>query len=113
MSATLSSVPTRMQPMDNAAFARAARFLNYASVAKWLSIVCGVAGAILFVALLLVVARFADLMVNRGDIPALHALPAREHAEFLERLALPENAPDRKTRIDEIRDGLKVLGLDE
>ena len=56
--------------MDNAAFTRAKRFLNYVPIAKWLSILCGVATAILFVGLLLVLALFADLMVNHGKIPA-------------------------------------------
>src|ERR1700730_8101037 len=56
--------------MDNAAFTRAKRFLNYVPIAKWLSILCGVATAILFVGLLLVLALFADLMVNHGKIAA-------------------------------------------
>jgi ATP-binding cassette subfamily B protein len=93
--------------MDSAPFSRAARFLNYASPAKWLSIVCGVATALLFVALLLVLALFADLMVHRGDIPALHALPGREPDDFLEYASL-FGTRDADRAVD-----LKAVGVDD
>src|ERR1700730_2737706 len=99
--------------MDNAAFTRAKRFLNYVPVAKWLSILCGVATAILYVGLLLVLALYADLLVNRGEIPAMHNLPAREYEQFLEKISLPQDEASRKTRIDEYQQSLKKLGLEE
>jgi ATP-binding cassette subfamily B protein len=99
--------------MDNAAFARALRFLHYVPVAKWLCIACGAATAVLYVGLLLVLALFADLVVNRGEIPAAHNLPLREHDQFLERITLSPDAAVRKTQIERYQQGLKELGLEE
>jgi ATP-binding cassette subfamily B protein len=98
--------------MDNAAFSRAVRFLNYVPVAKWLSIVCGVATAVLFVALLLVLALFADLMVTRGEVLALHNLALREKNQFLESISPAADAAARKTQIEGYQRQLAELGLD-
>jgi ATP-binding cassette, subfamily B, bacterial len=57
--------------MDNAAFTRATRFLNYSPVAKWLALLCGIASAALYVGLLLVLFFFADLLVERHDSPSV------------------------------------------
>lgn len=92
--------------MDNAAFTRAASFLNYLPIAKWLSIVCGVATAILYVGLLVVLALFVDLLVNRGEIPAVHNLPMREYNAFLATLAQP--LEDKA-----LQQELKDLGLED
>src|SRR5438270_630496 len=99
--------------MDNAAFTRAARFLNYVPVAKWLSMLCGVATAVLYVGLLLVLALFADLMVNRGAIPALHNLPARIKSSFNQAITLPSDEKLRQARLVEWERELKDLGLEE
>ena len=99
--------------MDNAAFTRAARFLNYVPLAKWLAILSGVATAILFVILLLILALFADLMVNRGEIPALHNLPVREHDHFIEKITLVSEETARKNQITGLQQGLKEIGLDD
>jgi ATP-binding cassette, subfamily B, bacterial len=57
--------------MDNAAFTRATRFLDYSPVAKWLALLCGIASAALYVGLLLVLFFFADLLVERRDAPSV------------------------------------------
>ncbi len=62
---------TRTLLMDNAAFTRATRFLNYSPVAKWLALLCGIASAALYVGLLLVLFFFADLLVERRDVPSV------------------------------------------
>ncbi|MFN4258111.1 MAG: ABC transporter ATP-binding protein [Gemmataceae bacterium] len=52
--------------MERAAFARARRYLNYKPVAKWLALGSAVLTGVLYVALLMVLGLFADLMVHRG-----------------------------------------------
>src|SRR5262249_50050175 len=69
--------------MENVAFNRAARFLNYLPTAKWLSILCGVTTAVLFVGLLLVLALYADLMVGQGAVPARLLEPTPERSPFV------------------------------
>lgn len=69
--------------MEHEAFARAWRFLGYKPGAKWLALISAVATGLLYVALLVVLGLFADLMVTRGRIPAFNELPVREQQEFL------------------------------
>ncbi len=70
--------------MDNrAAFARARRFLNYNLVAKWSALVAAVGSGVLFVALLIVLGLFSDLMVNRGRVPGWRDLTSYRQEEFL------------------------------
>ncbi len=99
--------------MDNTAFARALSFLNYLPFAKWLSMLCGVATAFLYVGLLLVLSLYADLMVNRGEIPAFHNLPMREKEQFLNRIKVPADEESRKALVERYETGLKELGLGE
>lgn len=94
-------------------FARALRFLNYFPFSKWLALFAGVGTGILFVALLLVLALFTDLIVNRGEIPCLHNLPIRERNAWRESAAFPEDAEANKARIDHILQGLKELGVED
>jgi ATP-binding cassette subfamily B protein len=71
--------------MDNrAAFARARRFLNYHLVAKWSALTAAVGTGVLYVGLLIVLGLFADLMVNRGRVPAYRDLAASRQEEFRE-----------------------------
>jgi ATP-binding cassette subfamily B protein len=95
------------------AFARARRFLDYHPVAKWSSLVAAVATGVFFVLLLLILALFADLMVNRGEIPAYVNLAARPKHRFQESLQLPQEAETRKQRFGEIRERLKAIGVDD
>ncbi len=69
--------------MEREAFARARRFLNYSPGAKWSAMVAGVGTGILYVALLVVLGLFADLMVSRGKIPAFTDLSVPVQNDFL------------------------------
>ena len=68
--------------MERTAFARARRYLGYSPLAKWAALVAAVGTGILFVALLLVLGLFADLMVERGEIPAYANLGGSRRADF-------------------------------
>src|SRR5262249_40374264 len=101
-------------PMEAAAFARAQSFLNYSPIAKWSAIASGVATVVFYVVLLVVLALFADLMVNRGEIPCFDSLPKREwHAYVEDSLPLPSDATDRTNRISDIRNRLGEIGVSD
>ena len=70
--------------MEREAFARARRFLNYSAVAKWLALTTAVATGVLYVALLVVLGLFADLIVSRGEIPLFRNLSRGEQDSFLQ-----------------------------
>jgi ATP-binding cassette subfamily B protein len=96
--------------MEKAAFARARTFLNYNPLAKWLALVGAAGTGVLFVALLLVLSLFVDLMVERGEIPCFANLPVREQNYFLDN-EVPESAEERKQARQELRDlGVKESG---
>src|SRR5262245_21582683 len=67
---------------QRAAFARARTFLEYHPVAKWSALVAAVLAGVLYVVLLMLLGLFADLAVNRGDIPAYQHLPPQQRATF-------------------------------
>lgn len=96
--------------MQSTAFARALQFLNYAALAKWVALACSVASALLYLALLTVLALFLDLIVNRGDLPPYYKLPAAEKALFLDEIA-PEDADARKELTDKVKADLADLGI--
>src|SRR6516165_4719657 len=99
--------------MGNAAFIRARKFLNYNPLAKWLALVGAVGTGVFFVLLLLVLALFAELMVERGEIPCFANLPIREQSAFTASLVLPENADQRKDYLQTLRQEMQDLGLDQ
>jgi ATP-binding cassette subfamily B protein len=68
--------------MERAAFARARSFLNYHPVAKYTSLVASVGTSILYVALLLLLGLFADLIVNRGEVPVFPSLSPGDQRTF-------------------------------
>ncbi|HEV3263118.1 MAG TPA: ABC transporter ATP-binding protein [Gemmataceae bacterium] len=68
--------------MERKAFARAWRFLGYHPAAKWSAMIAAVGTGILYVAFLVVLGLFADLMVNRGKIPAYRDLPRLDRESF-------------------------------
>jgi len=70
--------------LEREAFARARRFLNYSAVAKWLALTTAVATGVLYVALLVVLGLFADLIVSRGEIPLFRNLSRGEQDSFLQ-----------------------------
>jgi ABC-type multidrug transport system fused ATPase/permease subunit len=94
--------------MDRSAFIRARQFLSYHPVAKWSALAAAGATAVLYVGLLLVLALFADLMVNRGEIPCYANLPQREKKYFLS--LLDERAPGKERAVQQ---ALTLFGVDE
>jgi ATP-binding cassette subfamily B protein len=63
--------------VERAAFSRARRYLNFSPLAKWLALVCAAGIAVFYVALLIVLGLYADLMASRGEIPSFEDLSAR------------------------------------
>jgi ATP-binding cassette, subfamily B, bacterial len=76
--------------MDNTAFVRARRFLKHHAVAQWLAIGSSVLTAVLFVALILLLSLFVDLVVSRGEVPCYLQLAGAERARFLADAGPPE-----------------------
>jgi ATP-binding cassette subfamily B protein len=79
--------------VEREAFARARQFLNYSPVAKWAALTAAVGTGVVYVALLLVLGLFADLVVYRGRIPSYRDLPPHDQRAFQDhwkRLAEPE-----------------------
>jgi len=98
--------------MDNSAYARCKQFLNYHSLAKWLSIVSSLATAVLYLSLIGILALFIDLIVDRGELPSFHHLSAYEQLRFQSEMKLPEDQHERDVRIRQVHDELRSLGLD-
>jgi ATP-binding cassette subfamily B protein len=98
--------------VNRAAFARARRFLNYFATAKWAAHGAAAATGILYVALLVVLGLFADLMVNRGRIPAFHQLPSAEQHWFVQSLQPAEDDEADPQHLREIRQGIAELGIE-
>src|SRR5262245_47024552 len=97
--------------MGNAAFIRARKFLNYNPLANGLALIGAVGTGVFFVLLLLVLALFADLMVERGEIPCFANLPVRERNDFASSVALPEQEEQRKQFFQTIDKEIQNLGL--
>ncbi len=68
--------------MEREASARAWRFLNYHPVAKWTALTAAVGTGVFFVALLVVLSLFADLLVYKGRIPSYRDLPRARQEQF-------------------------------
>ncbi len=98
--------------MADNAFARCQKFLSYHPLAQWLSILSSVGSAFFYLVLILLLGLFIDLMVERGEIPSYHQLPERERQAFGREVALPEDANESKSRIEEVKKELKELGFD-
>jgi ATP-binding cassette subfamily B protein len=64
------------------AFARAWTYLNYNAGAKWAALLSAAGTALLYVALLVLLLLFADLMVHRGNLPSFSALPSADQERF-------------------------------
>jgi len=99
--------------MESNAFVRALKFLNYHSLAKWLALLSSVAAAVLFVALIVLLAFFTDLVVNRGEIPSYQDLTRAERNAFLTEVAPPEEAEQAPARKQQVREDLHALGVSE
>lgn len=68
--------------MERTAVSRAWDYLNYSPTAKWLAVLCAAASGALYVALVLVLALFANLITTGGRIPAYADLSDVERQNF-------------------------------
>ncbi len=94
--------------MPESGFARSRGFLTYHPLAKRVSIFSSLTTAILYLALIVLLGLFIDLMVERGEIAGYHQLTPHERQRFL--TGLP--TPDDKDRVEVIKAELKALGFD-
>src|SRR5437660_8216138 len=85
--------------MDRQPFDRALEFFRYARGAAWAAQAASLATGVLFVGLLVLLALFADLTFNRGEIPALAQLPPADRAQFLQQIQLSDDPEERKQAI--------------
>src|SRR5262249_5932816 len=103
--------------VERKAFTRAWRFLGYKPVAKWSALAASVVTAICYVALLLVLSLFADLLVNRGQIPNYRALSPKDREAFLNAWNRPvTDAADEEMRqfyLNERKERLAKLGISD
>jgi ATP-binding cassette subfamily B protein len=67
---------------EQSAFAKACAYLNYKKAAKWTAHAAGAGTGIIFVALLVVLWLFTDLLVYRGLLPTYHSLTPLQQANF-------------------------------
>jgi ATP-binding cassette subfamily B protein len=70
---------------ERAAFAKACAYLNYSPAAKWTAHVAAIGTGVVYVALLVVLWLFADLMVSRGRLPRYEDLTSAEEENFHQR----------------------------
>lgn len=101
--------------MDNTAFIRARRFLSYHPVAQSLAIASSILTAILFFVLILLLALYVDIVVNRGELPSLSDVPLARRDAFLSNATVPEDleaAAAAKHRVHETLHGLNLSDAD-
>lgn len=87
------------------AFAKACAYLNYNQGAKWTALAAAAGTGIVYVALLIVLWLFTDLLVYRGRLPTFHSLTPVQEARFYREW----NALDMEGR----RARLETIGLEE
>ncbi|HEX3315610.1 MAG TPA: ABC transporter ATP-binding protein [Gemmataceae bacterium] len=92
--------------MERQGFDRALEFFRHARMASWIAVVFSLVTAVLFVALLTILSLFADLVVQRGEVPCLAQLPLAAHDAAIADLELPDD-PDLKK--DAIRNQVAEL----
>jgi ATP-binding cassette subfamily B protein len=68
--------------VEREAFLRARKFLNYSPAAKWTALVAAIGSGVLYVALLVLLGLFTDLIVSRGAIPAFRDLAPSDQRAF-------------------------------
>jgi ATP-binding cassette subfamily B protein len=99
--------------MDNSAFVRARNFLSYHPVARWLAVAASSVTAIFFFGLILLLALYVDLIVNRGELPSFwQASPAQRQA-LREGVPLPDETEAASNATHRARETLKELNLSE
>jgi ATP-binding cassette, subfamily B, bacterial len=85
--------------MESSAFSRVSSLFRYARPAQWTAILTGIATAFLYALLILLLAMFVDLLVNRGRIPSFAQLSVREQESAVrEWSALSEDDKGRALR---------------
>jgi ATP-binding cassette, subfamily B, bacterial len=99
--------------VERAPFARARRFLNYHPFARYSALVAAVATGLLYVALLIVLGLYVDLMVNRGEIPSFGNMLQRDQVLFQRQIDLPEDSEQRTARLAQFRQELSDLGVQD
>jgi ATP-binding cassette subfamily B protein len=87
---------------EQAAFAKACAYLNYKKGAKWTAHAAAAGTGVVYVALLIVLWLFTDLLVYRGQLPTYHSLTPLQQRRFYDEW----NA----LNIDERRQRLEALG---
>jgi ATP-binding cassette subfamily B protein len=100
--------------VEREAFIRAWRFLNYQPVAKWTAMTAAVVTGILYVAMLVVLCLFTDLLVNRGLIPTFQAMSPVERDDFQhdwDQRLNDASSEDRPAIVAVRKNQLQVLGL--
>jgi ATP-binding cassette subfamily B protein len=99
--------------VERSAFARARRFLNYHPLARGTALAAAVLTGVLYVALLILLGLYADLMVNRGEIPSLANMLPRDRALFLDEISLPADPAEKKAKLDEFAQQVARLQLQD
>lgn len=90
---------------ERAAFAKACAYLNYSPAAKWTALISAAGTGLVYVALLVVLWLFADLMVYRGHLPTYHDLAPTDQERFVHQWGDLDSA----TRLQR----LQAAGFDE
>jgi len=67
---------------EQTAFAKACAYLNYKKWAKWTAHAAAAGTGVVYVALLVVLWLFTDLLVYRGQLPAYHSLTPLQQKRF-------------------------------
>ena len=98
--------------MTDSAFARCQKFLTYHPIAEWVSIFSSLVSAVLYVALIILLGLFIDLLVERGDIPSYHALTAAERQSFAQSLQAAAANGKREEVVAAIKAELQAHNVD-
>ncbi len=69
---------------ERTAFAKACAYLNYNRAAQWTAHAAGVGSCLVYLALLMVLWLFADLMVSRGRLPTYHDVSPAVQGRFID-----------------------------
>jgi ATP-binding cassette subfamily B protein len=84
---------------DQAAFTKACAYLNYQQGAKWTAHLAAAGTGVVYVALLVVLLLFTDLLVYRGQLPTFHSLtPLQLNRFYREWNQLPVDERQQRLR---------------
>src|SRR5579875_3720207 len=84
---------------DQAAFAKACAYLNYKKGAKWTAHAAAAGTGVVYVALLVVLWLFTDLLVYRGRLPTYHSLTPVQQTRFHREWWNELDVQERKQRL--------------